>query len=80
MALTIVRRFGRCVVSEDNTLAETLFGRAFIRTYYAISPTIVKWFGKAEWFKKMCQGILDSMIQRLNDNGVEGTPYNDREW
>ena len=65
---------------RDNTLAETMMGRAFIRTYYAISPTIVKWFGKTEWFKKMWHGALDNMVQRLNDNGVEDTPYNDKDW
>ena len=65
---------------RDNTLAETMLGRAFIRTYYAISPTIVKWFGKTEWFKKMWHGVLDNMVQRLNDNGVEDTPYNDKDW
>ena len=65
---------------RDNTLAETLLGRAFIRTYYAISPMIVKWFGKTEWFKKMWHGVPDNMVQRLNDSGVEYTPYNDREW
>ena len=65
---------------RDNTLAETMLGRAFIHTYYAISPTIVKWFGKTEWFKKMWHGVLDKMVQRLNDNGVEDTSYNDREW
>lgn len=65
---------------RDNTLAETTLGRAFIHTYYAISPTIVKWFGKTQWFKKMWHGVLDRMVQRLNDNGVEDTPYNDRDW
>ena len=65
---------------RDNTLAETVLGRAFIRTYYAISPTIVKWFGRTEWFKKMWRGVLDGMVQRLNDEGVENTKYNDREW
>ena len=65
---------------RDNTLASTVWGRAFIRTYYAISPTIVKWFGATEWFKKMWRGTLDSMVQRLNDSGVESTPYNDKAW
>lgn len=65
---------------RDNTLAATMLGRAFIRTYYAISPKIVKRFGKAEWFKNIWQGVLDNRVQRLNNNGVEDTPYNDREW
>ena len=65
---------------RDYTLAETWYGRAFIRTYYAISPTLVKWFGHTEWFKKMWKGKLDRMVANLNAEGVEDTPYVDREW
>ena len=65
---------------RDYTLAETWYGRAFIHTYYAISPTIVKWFGKTEWFKKMWRGKLDKMVNKLNENGVENTPYEDKMW
>lgn len=65
---------------RDYTLAQTWYGRAFIRTYYAVSPTIVKWFGKTEWFKKMWRGKLDRMVKNLNSEGVENTPYEDRNW
>lgn len=65
---------------RDNTLAQTWSGRAFIKTYYAISPTLVKWFGNTEWFKKMWQPKLDRMVKRLNNEGVENTPYQDRNW
>lgn len=65
---------------RDYTLAETWHGRAFIRTYYAISPTLVKWFGKTTWFKKMWQGKLDRMVSKLQANGVESTPYEDINW
>ena len=65
---------------RDNTLAETWYGRLFIKTYYAISPTIVKWFGHTEWFKKMWQGKLDRMVAKLQANGVESTPYEDKKW
>lgn len=65
---------------RDYTLAETWYGRAFIRTYYAISPTLVKWFGHTEWFKKMWKGKLDRMVANLNADGVEDTPYKDRQW
>lgn len=65
---------------RDNTLGKSAFGRAFIYTYYAVSPTIVKWFGKTEWFKDLWRGTLDWMVSRLNDNGVENTPYCDRSW
>lgn len=65
---------------RDNTLAETWYGRAFIRTYYAISPTLVKWFGDTAWFKKMWKGRLDHMVESLKAKGVEDTPYQDRNW
>lgn len=65
---------------RDFTLAKTWYGRAFIKTYYAISPTLVKWFGHTEWFKKMWQGKLDRMVKKLNANGVENTPYIDLIW
>lgn len=65
---------------RDYTLAETWYGRAFIRTYYAISPTLVKWFGHTEWFKKMWKGKLDRMVANLNAEGVEDTPYEDKVW
>lgn len=62
---------------RDYTLAETWYGRAFIKTYYAISPTLVKWFGETKWFKKMWRGPLDRLVSRLHDKGVEDTPYCD---
>lgn len=65
---------------RDNTLAKTWHGRAFIHTYYAISPTLVKWFGHTNWFKKMWRGKLDRMVSNLNANGVENTPYIDKNW
>lgn len=65
---------------RDNTLAETWYGRAFIRTYYAISPTLVKWFGKTNWFKKLWRGRLDRMVEKLQSNGVASTPYEDKPW
>lgn len=65
---------------RDNTLAETWYGRAFIHTYYAISPTLVKWFGHTEWFKIMWKEPLDTLVNKLQSQGVENTPYNDKIW
>lgn len=65
---------------RDNTLGSTWYGRAFIRTYYAISPTLVKWFGKTKWFKKIWKGYLDKKVKKLQNKGVEDTPYDDKEW
>ena len=63
---------------RDYTLAETWFGRAFIKTYYAISPTLVKWFGETNWFKKMWRNPLDKIVASLQEKGVESTPYQDK--
>lgn len=65
---------------RDETLGSTWYGRTFIRTYYAISPTIVKWFGNTTWFKKMWKGTLDRMVKKLETNGFENTPYEDKTW
>lgn len=65
---------------RDNILAQKWFGRVFIRTYYAVSPNLVKWFGQTEWFKRLWKGHLDRMVQRLQHKGVESTPYQDEIW
>ena len=65
---------------RDDTLGATWYGRTFIRTYYAISPTLVKWFGNTNWFKKMWKGKLDRMVIKLQSSGVESTPYEDKNW
>lgn len=63
---------------RDFTLDETLLGRCFIKTYYAISPTLVKLFGNTSWFKGMWKPVLDKMVKKLQNNGVESTPYQDK--
>lgn len=65
---------------RDFTLAKTWYGRTFIRSYYAISPTLVKWFGHTEWFKALWRGRLDKMVTKLNSDGVKDTPYEDKVW
>lgn len=65
---------------RDNTLGKTVPGRAFIRTYYAVSPTIVRWFGETSWFRKMWRTVLDKMVRKLQQRGVEDTPYQDHNW
>ncbi len=65
---------------RDNALAGTWYGRAFIKTYYAISPTLVKLFGNTTWFKKMWQSKLDRIVEDLQSKGFESTPYKDKKW
>lgn len=62
---------------RDYTLAKTWDGRAFIKVYYKVSPSIVKWFGHTEWFNRMWRVILDHMVCNLQNRGVEKTPYED---
>ena len=62
---------------RDNTLSKTWYGRMFIRIYYAISPTLVKWFGHTNWFKKFWLETLNKIIVKLQSSGVENTAYSD---
>lgn len=63
---------------RDYTLDATWYGRLFIKCYYAISPTIVKWFGDTTWFKSFWKARLDKMVSNLNNKGVENTSYTDK--
>lgn len=63
---------------RDYTLDETWYGRLFIKCYYAISPTLVKWFGETKWFREFWKTRLDKMVTDLNKNGVKDTYYNDK--
>lgn len=65
---------------RDDTLAETWYGRAFIRIYYAVSPVLVRRFGETRWFQTLWRGLLDRLVARLRSEGVEDTPYRDRDW
>lgn len=62
---------------RDDTLASSWYGRSFIRLYYSISPTFVKWFGSTKWFKQLWKSPLDRMVKKLNSQGIPGTPYKD---
>lgn len=65
---------------RDQRLAAVLPGRAFIRLYYAVSPALVRWFGKTAWFKALWKAPLDRLVQSLREQGVEDTPYQDQDW
>ena len=63
---------------RDNTLDRTWYGRAFIRTYYAVSPTLVRWFGTTGWFRSLFKAPLDRLVRKLRRRGVQDTPYQDK--
>ena len=62
---------------RDNTLDKYLFGKLFIKTYYATSPTIVKYFGEYPLFYKIFKPILDKIVNRLQKEGIDSTFYLD---
>jgi hypothetical protein len=62
---------------RDSTLAESWLGRSFVRVYYTVSPTLVKWFGRKIWFNKFWHGVLDRKIKNLQKNGIKDSPYDD---
>ena len=63
---------------RDYTLTEKWYGKLFIRAYYAISPTLVKWFGNSEWFKRFWHNRLNKIVKQLLSVGVTDTPYEDK--
>ena len=65
---------------RDFTLASTWYGRSFIKAYYAISPTFVKWFGNTHLFQYIGKKLLDKKVNKLNENGVDNTKYEDISW
>ena len=65
---------------RDNTLGSSWYGQMFIKLYYAISPTLVKCFGNTKWFIKFWHKQLDKMVYKLNEKGVENSPYEDKNW
>ena len=68
-----LRRFRDC------QLKQTALGRAFVRCYYTISPTLVKRFGDVNWMKRLVRHPLDRLVTSLKADGLEDTPYNDPE-
>ena len=66
----VLRRF------RDNYLDQHLLGKLFIKVYYALSPAVVRIFGKQKWFNKFWRARLDKMVSTLQEKGYEETPYN----
>lgn len=62
---------------RDYRLKQTVPGRTFVRCYYAVSPILVKWFGRADWIKLPVRRRLDCLIASLQTKGTKDTPYVD---
>jgi hypothetical protein len=64
---------------RDEKLSESFLGRVFIKTYYAISPTLVKWFGNTSWFTNLFKSQLDRKVATLMNLGFSDSPYKDKD-
>lgn len=62
---------------RDNVLAESVLGRLSIRFYYAVSPQLVKVFGRCSPIRGVWKTFLDKMVVDLNKKGYQDTPYED---
>ncbi len=51
---------------RDEVLSESMAGRAFIRTYYAVSPPIARRLENAGRVNRLVRRILDRIVIRLN--------------
>lgn len=63
---------------RDMVLKNSCVGRWFIRVYYAISPTCVKWFGNTKWFRLFWKKKLDRLVNALQNKGIESNRYTDK--
>lgn len=68
----ILRRY------RDHDLANSWYGRCFIKLYYAVSPTIVKLFGTNKWFQRFWRTRLDKLVSNLKEKGYDDKPYEDQ--
>lgn len=64
---------------RDTKLMRTRGGRAFVRAYYATSPTLVQIVGGRRWFTYPARRALDSLVRSLMRSGLTDEPYNDAE-
>jgi len=62
---------------RDNELSSSWFGRIFIRIYYAVSPKIVELFGNKKWFNVLWKPIIDKIVCKLRNRGIDSSPYLD---
>ena len=63
---------------RDNYLQEHSLGKLFVRFYYAVSPTIVRWFGNTKVFNRINRRILDRFTALLKLKGYSDKPYDDK--
>ena len=64
---------------RDSVMKNSVFGRLFIRLYYAVSPTLVRCFGELTAFRDLGRRLLDPIVAKLARDGMADTPYSDQD-
>ena len=64
---------------RDDHLKHSFFGRSIIKSYYSLSPIIVKTFGNKIWFKTIGRKFLDNIVKILNKSGISNEYYVKRQ-
>ena len=62
---------------RDSVLDRHWYGRMFIFFYYQISPLLIRLFGKNALFHSLGKRYLDQLVQYLQKQGFQNTPYQD---
>ena len=62
---------------RDYKLQKTRVGRLLIRCYYAVSPAIIKVFGKSKRFNSFNKKWLDKKVSKLKTKGFTDGVYRD---
>ena len=63
---------------RDEYLKGSVFGRLFVRFYYATSPSLLRRVGGRDFFRKPVKRVLDQFVIHLKNKGFQDTPYDDR--
>ena len=63
---------------RDEYLKGSVFGRLFVRFYYATSPGLVRRVGGSDFFRIPVKKVLDQLVNHLKNKGYQDTPYDDR--
>lgn len=63
---------------RDLKLYHSKIGTLFVRTYYAISPILIKLVGKERWFQLFSKYFIDKIVKRLQKNGYSSEKYSDK--
>lgn len=62
---------------RDNALACSSVGRAFVKFYYAVSPTLVRLLGRYKSVNAFNRLWLNRIVSRLRQSGYSDAPYKD---